>query len=169
MLATALSDSSRCVCLCSLLCVCTLDGLKCRALILSMGNHMYTLLYTCTLAVCHITFIFYFHIVNLDVWERRIRHVVDVALMTITARISGHMTVTSGNVNHPEDEVMGSLVFWSAIRALILVSPEDLEADPSTDIKNTPLGSSKNGFKKKQKKHPSTYIHRATKYCVRPN
>ncbi len=60
--------------------------------------------------------------------------------MTITeyiARISGHMTVTSGNVSHPEDEAMGSLVFWSAIRALILVSPEDLEADPSTDKKHT--------------------------------
>ncbi len=77
--------------------------------------------------------------------------------MTITARISGHMTVTSGNVNHPEDEAMGSLVFWSAIRALILVSPEDLEADPSTDIKNTPLGSSKNGFKKKKKTSIDTY------------
>lgn len=52
--------------------------------------------------------------------------------MTITehmARISGHMTVTSGNVSHPEDKAMGSLVFWSALRALILVSSEDLEAD----------------------------------------
>jgi len=64
-----------------------------------------------------------------------------MAITEHMSRISGHMTITSGNVSHPEDEAIGSLVFWSAMRALILVSSEDLEADHTHT--HTPLGSSK--------------------------
>jgi len=58
-----------------------------------------------------------------------------MAITEHMSRISGHMTITSGNVSHPEDEAIGSLVFWSAMRALILVSSDDLEADHT----HTPL------------------------------
>lgn len=69
--------------------------------------------------------------------------------------ISGHMTVTSGNVSHPEDEAMGSF---------ILVSSEDLEAD---QIKTTPLGSSKgNMMFGGENVHFPIDIHRVTKSCV---
>lgn len=74
-----------------------------------------------------------------------------MAITEHMAGISGHMTVTSGNVSHPEDEAIVSLVFWSAIRALILVSSEDLEADQIK--KNHPFGQ----FKR------YTSIRRATK------
>ncbi len=114
------------------------------------------------LKVFPITRYLWLDIVHLDVWERRIQHVVDVALVTITEYIA--RTVTSGNVSHPEDEAMGSLVFWSAIRALILVSPEDLEADPSTDKTNNPFGQFKRWLWKKKKS--IDIIHRATKSCV---
>lgn len=78
------------------------------------------------------------------------------------------MTVTSGNVSHPEDEAMGSLMFWSSIRALILVSPEDLEADPNTD-KKTPLWAVQKVTLEKEKlcgqpSFPLTYIHRANMF-----
>lgn len=71
-----------------------------------------------------------------------------VALTIITehmVRISGHVTVTSGDVSHPGDKGMGSLVFWRPAVSQELwfwghYKPE--KQIQALIIRTTPLGSS---------------------------